>query len=69
MTATSPLRGQPAANGAKRGKNASAQVRTLDHFSGPGSFGNAPSTTAIHIAANDGGKGTPGRKTYPKLPN
>lgn len=59
---------KPISNNAKRGTNSGAgPFRVLERMSTPGSAAAVPKDTPIHIASNSGGRGTSGRKGYPKL--
>jgi len=62
----SPLGDRPVTNNAGRGKSApSPTPRVLERMASPAQ--SSPSTKAVEICMNDGGKGTAGRKTYPNL--
>lgn len=51
----------------KRGTNSGAgPFRVLERMSTPGNAAAVPKDTPIHIASNDGGRGTSGRTGYPK---
>lgn len=61
---------KPISNNAKRGTNSGAgPKRVLEVNSTPGPMFASPKDTPIHIASNDGGRGTSGRKGYPSLGN
>jgi len=59
---------KPISNNAGRGRNSGAgPKRVLERMSTPGGPHVDPKATPINIASNSGGRGSAGRKGYPKL--
>jgi len=63
----SPLTDPPISNGRLRGRAAKSTERQPDRSNSAGPTGVNPASNPIDIAMTKGGRGTPGRKTYPNL--